>query len=288
MYTSKVSATQNPELSLFDGVEKTTPPQPVADVTVINQQEVLGKTFKIYGTFETPLFLAKDVAKVIEYNWESINKMLKNLDDEEKVKKHYTPLGSEEYGTSKKFNFGTNEAWFVTENGVYELMFLVKTPLAKEFKKEVKKILHEIRTTGTFRVPRTMKEALQIALEQQEKIEAQQKLLEEQKPKVELHDKAINADGTFSMDQVASLLKLGYGNITLFRKLRELGILCHDNTPKQEQENAGRFKVVTKTIVKGDKTENTPVTRVTFKGLEYIAKKLGVIFDSSSLEVLHG
>ena len=32
------------------------------ELQVINEQEVLGKQFKMYGTKEEPLFLAKDVA----------------------------------------------------------------------------------------------------------------------------------------------------------------------------------------------------------------------------------
>ena len=36
------------------------------ELQIINQQEVLGKDFTIYGTLEEPLFLAKDVADWIE------------------------------------------------------------------------------------------------------------------------------------------------------------------------------------------------------------------------------
>lgn len=31
-------------------------------LTVFNEENILGKAFKIYGTIEEPLFLAKDVA----------------------------------------------------------------------------------------------------------------------------------------------------------------------------------------------------------------------------------
>jgi hypothetical protein len=36
------------------------------ELQIIDQREVLGKDFRIYGDFENPLFLAKDVAKWIE------------------------------------------------------------------------------------------------------------------------------------------------------------------------------------------------------------------------------
>ena len=287
MHTSKVSATQNSELSLFDEVDKTTPPQTVAEVTVINQQEVLGKDFKIYGTFENPLFLAKDVAEWIEYSKTSkgafdVSNMLKNIDEDEKeVRTIFVSDVSDSNNVRTTSKARKSQGmWFLTENGLYEVLMLSRKPIAKEFKKEVKRILHDLRVGKTqiaYNIPKTLSEALRLAADQAEQIEAQQKLLDVQQPKVELHDKALTADGTYSMDQVASLLKLPYGNVTLFKKLRELGILCKDNTPAQSQENAGRFIVVTKTIAKGDKAENVTVTRVTYKGVEYIAKKLGVI-----------
>ena len=64
-------------------------------LTIINEQDVLGKRFKIYGTFEEPLFLAKDVAEWIEHSDRS--KMLKNVDEDEKVKNIVlTPGGNQE------------------------------------------------------------------------------------------------------------------------------------------------------------------------------------------------
>ena len=52
---------------------------------IIEQREVLGKQFRIYGDFENPLFLAKDVAEWIEHSdVSSVNKMLNNVDEDEK------------------------------------------------------------------------------------------------------------------------------------------------------------------------------------------------------------
>ena len=79
---------------------------------VINQQEVLGKDFKIYGTPEEPLFLAKDVANWIEHS--SITMMLKKIDEDEKVK--VRPKQSLGLLTNN------NEYWFLTEDGFYEVL----------------------------------------------------------------------------------------------------------------------------------------------------------------------
>lgn len=52
-------------------------------IEIIEQKEILGKEFKIYGDFEDPLFLAKDVANWIEHN--NITHMMKNVDLTEKL-----------------------------------------------------------------------------------------------------------------------------------------------------------------------------------------------------------
>ena len=41
---------------------------------IIDERELLGKQFKIYGDLENPLFLAKDVANWIEHT--NVTKML--------------------------------------------------------------------------------------------------------------------------------------------------------------------------------------------------------------------
>ena len=63
------------------------------ELKIINEQEVLGKDFKIYGSIDEPLFLAKDVADWIEYDKSSINKMLNKVDEDEKVRNIVPTLG---------------------------------------------------------------------------------------------------------------------------------------------------------------------------------------------------
>ena len=46
------------------------------ELNVLNEQEVLGKQFRVYGTAEESLFLSKDVAEWIEHSKPSV--MLKH------------------------------------------------------------------------------------------------------------------------------------------------------------------------------------------------------------------
>ena len=93
------------------------------NLQVVEQREVLGKEFKIYGDFENPLFLAKDVAEWIEHSKSDV--MLKSVDDNEKVKVNNVYVDG---------RTGGNGVWFLTEDGLYEVLMQSRKPIAKEFK----------------------------------------------------------------------------------------------------------------------------------------------------------
>jgi len=108
---------------------------------IVKQQEVLGKDFKIYGDFENPLFLAKDVAEWIEYSSNGkggykVSQMLASVDDDEKIK---ACLGANNVVTqvSHGGHRANTEMWFLTEDGLYEVLMQSRKPIAKLFKKEV-------------------------------------------------------------------------------------------------------------------------------------------------------
>lgn len=125
-------------------------------IEIINKQEVLGKEFKVCGSFENPLFLAKDVAEWIDYSKDgkgnyNVSAMLSKVDDDEKIKLN-TNLNNVKVGSN---------TWFLTEDGLYEVLMQSRKPIAKAFKKEVKKILKELRTKGTYTIqqkPKTQEE----------------------------------------------------------------------------------------------------------------------------------
>ena len=107
---------------------------------VINEQEVLGKQFKIYGTIQEPLFLARDIVQDV-LGIQNVSQFLaQNIDEDEKVRVYFKNIGSR----------SGSEQWFLTEYGLYEALMQSRKPIAKQFKKEVKGILKQIRLTGGY------------------------------------------------------------------------------------------------------------------------------------------
>ena len=179
------------------------------DLKVINQQEVLGKDFKVYGDFDNPLFLAKDVAEWIEHS--NPSKMLLTIDEDEKVLTNSYTLG------------GNQECLFLTENGLYEVLMQSRKPIAKEFKKQVKIILKEIRQKGSYQKPMTQAEILaqsaQLLVEMEKRVDEVKFTAEQTKTKLD------NA-----LDVFTSPLAENWKNQTN-RKINEL--CCANGLPYQ-------------------------------------------------------
>lgn len=52
-------------------------------LSVIMEKIVLEKNFKIYGTYENPLFLAKEVSTWLDYSNGNVSKLVNLVDEEE-------------------------------------------------------------------------------------------------------------------------------------------------------------------------------------------------------------
>ena len=172
----------------------------MGQLQIIKEQEVLGKQFKIYGDKDNPLFLAKDVASWIEHS--DVSTMLRKIDEDEKL-------------IQTLFVSGQNrEVAMLTEDGLYEVLMQSRKPIAKQFKKEVKKILKQIRQTGGY-IPTTEDDTdeellaraflvAQRTIEKKDKqLEEAKKLIEEQEPKVDYHDNVLNSNKLVTTTDVA-------------------------------------------------------------------------------------
>lgn len=101
------------------------------ELQVIDRSEILGQEITTYGDIENPLFLAKDVANWIEHS--HTTRMLETVDEDEKL-------------NGVIFHAGQNrEMTFLTEDGLYEVLMQSRKPVAKQFKKKVKKLIKDLR-----------------------------------------------------------------------------------------------------------------------------------------------
>lgn len=247
------------------------------NLQVVEQREVLGKEFKIYGDFENPLFLAKDVAEWIEYSKTGkgaydVSKMLNTVDDNEKLS-----------GTI--FVSGQNrEMRFLTEDGLYEVLMQSRKPIAKEFKKEVKKILKTIRQNGMYVTEKLLDnpdlaiQAFTKLKEEREKRKALEIKIETDKPKVLFADAVETSKTTILIGDLAKIIKqngVDMGQKRLFAWLRENGYLIKRNgadynMPTQKSMEMKLFEIKETAITHSDghiSVSKTP--KVTGKGQQY-------------------
>lgn len=190
------------------------------ELQVIKEQEVLGKDFKVYGSVDEPLFLAKDVANWIEHN--KPYEMIKNVDEDEKIKIKIN------HGDSIARVLQANtEYWFLTEDGLYEVLMQSRKPIAKQFKKEVKKILKQIRQTGGY-IPFSQEESDEEILARalivaKNTLDKKNELIEQMKPKVKYHDEVLNVDKLVTTTDIAK--DLGMTARELHNKLHDMKII---------------------------------------------------------------
>lgn len=255
------------------------------------------KGFNIYGTFENPLFLAKDVAEWIDYSFKDkrktardVSKMLKAVDEDEKL-----------VGTL--FLSGQNrEAWFLTEQGMYEVLMQSRKPIAKEAKKVIKAHMKEIRTKGVSlhtglsieqqsevllnkldELLQQQEEELALLTQQVEELGGQAFLLEEEieaidkqiaelQPYAEKYKEFLEEDALMTIDDFARIMHPRYhlGRNKLFQLMRDKRMLGSQertyNMPHRQLVKRGIL-----TPLKGQ-------VFITKKGFDYLCDALDAHF----------
>lgn len=125
-----------------------------------------------------------------------------------------------------------------------------------------------------FAIPQTLGEALRLAANLADRVVQQDERIAHLTPRAEAAERLLEADGCLTMQDAAKIL--GYGPITFFRVLRELGYLLDGKTVAYQRHiDAGLFIERTGTYTDGSGvTHITPRTWVTPKGLLCLRKKL--------------
>ena len=266
------------------------------ELQVIDEREILGKRFRVYGDFENLLFLAKDVAEWIDYAKTSngsydVSNMLKTVDEDEKtIRKIFV--------SSKMRNM-----WFLTEDGFYEVCMQSTKPNAKIFKKEVKKILKTIRKTGIYMTdnvwdtitnnPEKLGEVLinygkvKRELEQlEEENQIQKQLIAEYKPIKEYVDTILSSEDTMTITQIAA--DYGLSAYELNKTLNEQRVIRKVGGQwilYAEHMNKGYTKSETITVKRKNGTEKVvPNTRWTQKGRLFVHNLLETLGIKANMD----
>lgn len=172
-----------------------------------------------------PWFVGKDVAEILGYERDT-KAVVDHVDEDDRINidgKTQSQFGIE---------LGQRGGWLINESGLYSLILSSKLPTAKKFKRWVtSEVLPSIRKTGAYGVqaPRTLKEALQLALEQEEKLEALQldnsiktQQIAELQPKATYYDLILQCRDLLSMTEIAK--DYGMSAKGMNKKLHELGV----------------------------------------------------------------
>ncbi|MFP3453393.1 phage antirepressor [Bacillus sp. SIMBA_154] len=222
-------------------------------------------------------FVAKDVCDVLEIG--NPSQALSRLDDDEKA--------------DIILNDGRQKREFATINepGLYALILSSRKPEARKFKRWIThEVIPAIRKHGGYLTPQAVEETLtnpdfiiRLATQlksEQEKNKYNERILEEQAPKVEFAVLIENSDGTISLGEFATQMKnagIPMGRNRFFAWLREEGyLLTQDwNRPSQKSMDLGVIEARQNITVLPDGTERISFTpRITGKGQVYFIKKL--------------
>lgn len=222
------------------------------------------------GTSEEPLFCLTDVCKALDLSAKEVNRRL----SKEVVSKH--PL--ETAG-------GTQQALFVNEDGLYDVILDSRKPEAKAFRKWItSEVLPSIRKTGGYSVnddeslimakailladQKIKQQSTMIELQSQQ-IEEQKKELKIEKPLADYTRDVLQSNSTYTLTQVAK--DLGFRSIYAFEKWAvENKILYYQSKqwiPTAKYSEKGYFTTRTAKYVKSDGTVGSSMsTVVTEKG----------------------
>jgi prophage antirepressor-like protein len=128
----------------------------------------LSQTITIKGTVNNPLFRASDIGSILEIS--NVRQTIKDFDNTEKVAVSIADSIGREQNVS-----------FLTELGLYQLLFVSRKPIAKIFKKWVCEVIKEIRLNGVYDLQKQLeKQKIQLQqLENTKNKEMEEKLIKQ-------------------------------------------------------------------------------------------------------------
>lgn len=231
----------------------------------IFENEQFGKVRIAMNESNEPLFCLADVCKILD------------LGNPSQVKLRLSDGVISNEGIPDSLG-RIQQANFVNEDGLYDVILDSRKPEAKQFRKWVtSEVLPSIRKNGGYIANQEnlspeeiVANALVVA---QRIIDNQKKELANAKPKVEFFDTVTGSKDTIDMRTVATVLNCGLGRNKIFEILRDKKILDRKNIPYQSYIDSGYFRTIESTYTKPDGDTCINIKTVIFqKGLDFIRK----------------
>ena len=121
----------------------------------------------IKGTINEPLFRASDIGVVLDIT--TIRSVIREFDDSEKVVHTMHTLG------------GLQEVTFLTEKGLYKVLFRSRKPIAQKFQNWACEVIKEIRLHGIYNLKNEMQQEMQQMEDKHKQDMDAQKIMEREK-----------------------------------------------------------------------------------------------------------
>ena len=125
----------------------------------------------IKGTQNDPLFRASDIGEILDMA--NIRQLIKDYDETKKVSILSDTLG------------GKQNITFLTEKGLYNVLFLSRKPIAEKFKDWICDVIKEIRLKGKYELENQLKEQENQLKETKKELELKNEKLEEKETLLE-------------------------------------------------------------------------------------------------------
>jgi prophage antirepressor-like protein len=211
---------------------------------------------------DEPYFVAKDITDRLGFS-NGRDAISKHVDDEDK-----SDVAIHDGSQNRNMTV-------INESGLYSLVLSSKLDGAKKFRRWItSEVIPQIRRTGGYQAPKSFAEALRLAAEQAEKMEALEKENKMLLPKAEFFDAVTDSKTAISIGEVAKVLDMGIGQNKLFAFLREQKILDRQNIPYQEYIDRGYFRIVEQKYEVHGEVRISIKTLVFQKGIDWIRKQL--------------
>lgn len=206
---------------------------------------------------EKPYFCLNDVCRILGVN--NSRQVASRLDSSGVI----TNDATDSLGRVRSFSY-------INESNLYKVIFQSRKPEAEEFTEWVtSEVLPSIRKTGEY----TTESFLQKTITDPGYVLGLIQKLKDDKPKVEMAEKLMLADGCVNVGQFAQML--GTGRNRLYNVLKAKRILKPNREPYQCYIE-GKY-IELKEVTKNGRIYTVPL--ITVKGQEYLLKKLGETND---------